>query len=70
VLEFLNDPDSAPCLSYCPTGSRVLTEAESLRKDLKLLKKNRLLLPEDHVSLIADFGKWRQGMGVKGPARI
>jgi hypothetical protein len=65
VLDFLNNPDSAPCRGYCPTGSHVLIEAESLRRDLKLLKKKRLLQPEDHLDVVADFGKWRAAMGLK-----
>ncbi|HUT56048.1 MAG TPA: zinc dependent phospholipase C family protein [bacterium] len=69
VLEFMNDPDTASCRGYCPTGSNVLHEAESLRRDLKFLKKKRLLQPDDHLGLVADFGKWRTAEGVKGTGR-
>ena len=63
VLEFLNDPDQAACRGYCPTGGKVLHEAESLRRDLKLLNKQSLLQPDDYQGLITDFTRWRENTG-------
>lgn len=70
VIDFLNDPESAPCRESCPTGGEVLPEALRLRTRLKVLDRLYALPHADYISMVGDFREWRDraaGLPLTGP---
>ncbi len=58
-LEFLADPDNAPCLLQCPTGKDVLPEANKVKRELKRMSRLQDLGEEQYVGVLASFDHWR-----------
>jgi hypothetical protein len=59
TLDFLQDPDNAPCLNISPTGGEILPAAIELRRTLKSLDRRDLLEPSLHRDLVSGFNQWR-----------
>ena len=60
VLDFLREPESAPCLRHSPTGGHVLPQAETIKSMLKQMNRQSPLDPAAHQDIVSAFRRWRE----------
>jgi hypothetical protein len=70
VLDYLQDPQGAPCLKESPTGGEVLPTALDLRLTLKTLDRQALLPPKLYFQMVSSFRDWREELRVEGTAFV